>query len=187
MERLLLHSCCGPCTLYPLRALREEGYAPEGYFYNPNIHPYREFRSRAAAYRDAARACGLEAEVEEAYGLAMFLAGIRQLGDGAFLPASAERCRVCYRLRMEKTATKCAERGIGAFTTTLLVSPYQDHALIREAGEAAAQAHGVAFLYRDFRPGFRQGQAEAREMGLYMQGYCGCVFSEYARYGEPAP
>ena len=72
--------------------------------------------------------------------------------------------------------------GFDAFTTTLLVSPYQNHELLIQVAEEMAEKYGVKFLYRDFRPGFREGQAEARELGLYMQKYCGCVFSEEDRY-----
>ena len=75
-----------------------------------------------------------------------------------------------------------AEHGYASFTSTLFVSPYQNHELLRQTAQAAAEAYGVEFLYRDFRPGFRAGQQEARERGFYMQKYCGCVFSEEDRY-----
>jgi len=74
--------------------------------------------------------------------------------------------------------------GYDAFTTTLLVSPYQNHELLIEVAEEMARKYNIEFLYRDFRPGFREGQAEARELGLYMQKYCGCVFSEEDRYSK---
>ncbi|MCL1804387.1 MAG: epoxyqueuosine reductase QueH [Clostridiales bacterium] len=183
-RHILLHSCCGPCTMYPLEALRQEGYRVSGYFDNPNIHPYREFRSRLDAYRVMAEQRGLDARIEEGYGLEAFLLRIKEAPDGVYGALSAERCGLCYRLRMERAAAACKEAGLEAYSTTLLVSPYQHHDLIREAGEAAAEAYGLSFLYRDFRPGFRRGQAMAREAGLYMQGYCGCVFSEYERYGD---
>ena len=92
------------------------------------------------------------------------------------------RCGHCYEVRLEQTAKFAAENGFDSFTTTLLVSPYQNHELLAETAERMAQRYGVRFLYRDFRPGFRDGQAKARELGLYMQKYCGCVFSEEDRY-----
>ena len=184
--KILLHSCCGPCTLYPLRSLREEGFVVEGYFDNPNIHPYREFQSRLASYQAMADSTGLPARIEEGYGLASYIAALKGMEDTVYQAESAARCEVCYRIRLERAAELCAREGLELFTTSLLVSPYQHHDLIRETGERAARAHGLTFLYRDFRPGFREGQAEARGMGLYMQGYCGCVFSEYARYGGEA-
>lgn len=180
---LLLHSCCGPCTLYPLEELRGEGFRLSGFFYNPNIHPYRELASRLASYQRIAEEEGLETVIEGGYGLAPFLTAINDFGESAYQPKSEERCGVCYRLRLEKTALACREAGIKIFTTTLLVSPYQNHELIKAMGERVAAEYGLTFLYRDFRPGFRHGMAKAKERGLYRQGYCGCIFSEYERYG----
>ena len=74
--------------------------------------------------------------------------------------------------------------GYDTFSTTLLISLYQNHDAIKQIGEELAQKYNLKFLYRDFRPGFREGQAEARELGLYMQKYCGCVFSEEDRYSK---
>ncbi|MCL2121035.1 MAG: epoxyqueuosine reductase QueH [Clostridiales bacterium] len=184
MEDILLHSCCGPCSLYPLEELRREGFSVYGYFANPNIHPYREFQARLQSYRNMADQEDLVVRIEESYGLAEFLEALRGMDAGVYQPLSAERCRLCYRLRMRSAARACREAGLTQFTSSLLVSPYQDHAGIVEAGERAAGEYGLTFLYRDFRPGFRRGQAKAKEMGLYLQGYCGCVFSEYERYGE---
>ena len=117
------------------------------------------------------------------YGLRPFL---REVGD-----RFDERCEVCYRLRMEEAARTAAEQGLSSFTTTLLISPYQNHELIAAVAEKAAAAHGVTFLYRDFRPYFREGQQIARDSDFYMQKYCGCIFSEEERYrrkkGKAAP
>ena len=88
------------------------------------------------------------------------------------------RCGECYAMRLEHTAQFAAQHGFDSFTTTLLVSPYQNHELLRQTAEEAGRHWGVTFLYRDFRPGFRDGQQQARELGFYMQKYCGCVFSE---------
>ncbi|MCL2166344.1 MAG: epoxyqueuosine reductase QueH, partial [Clostridiales bacterium] len=160
-----------------------EGYTVYGYFANPNIHPYREFQARLQSYRDMADHEGVAVRIEETYGLAGFLEELREADTGVYQPVSAERCRLCYRMRMRSAAKACVEAGLTLFTTSLLVSPYQDHAGVAEAGEWAAGECGLTFLYRDFRPGFRQGQAKAKEMGLYRQSYCGCIFSEYERYG----
>ena len=97
---------------------------------------------------------------------------------------SDHRCGYCYACRMERTAQYAAENGFERFSTTLLVSPYQNRAMICAVGAEMGARYGVEFLYRDFRPGFRQGQAKARELGLYMQKYCGCVFSEEERYAR---
>jgi len=166
-----------------LQALRGEGFEVSGYFDNPNIHPYREFQARMSAYRQVSDGEGLEADIREAYGLAPFLEAIKGLDPDAYQAVSEGRCRVCYRLRLERAAAACKSAGLQVFTTTLLVSPYQRHDLIRETGERVGEAWGLTFLYRDFRPGFRKGQDMAKEKGMYRQGYCGCIFSEYERYG----
>ena len=88
----------------------------------------------------------------------------------------------CYHHRLEETARYAAEHGYAAFTSTLLASLYQDHEGIKAAAENYAKQYGVEFLYRDFRPNFRAGNQRARELGFYMQKYCGCVFSEQDRY-----
>ena len=87
-------------------------------------------------------------------------------------------------MRLEQTARFAAENGFDSFTSTLFVSPYQQHECMADIARQAAQKWGVAFLYRDFRSGFRAGQQQARELGLYMQKYCGCVFSEEDRYAK---
>lgn len=93
-----------------------------------------------------------------------------------------ERCRFCYALRLRQTARVAKKGNFGAFSTTLLVSPFQRHDLIREAGEAAAAEVGLPFHYEDFRPDFRDGVRRSRELGMYRQQYCGCVFSERERF-----
>lgn len=183
-DRVFLHCCCGPCALYPLQVLRREGFEVTGYFDNPNIHPYKEFQARLGSYRLMAETNGLRTQVDDRYGLELFMRSLKEKDEGVYRAKSDERCALCYKLRLDKTAAACREAGLKTFSTTLLVSPYQRHDLIRETGGDIAAAYGLTFLYRDFRPGFRQGQAMAREAGLYMQGYCGCVFSEYERYGE---
>ena len=172
--KLLLHICCAPCSVYCIDTLRSEGIEPVGFWYNPNIHPYQEYRARRDTLRDYAAAIGLTLHVREEYGLRPFVRAVA--GD------IDHRCGYCYAVRMDAAAQFAAEHGFTHFATTLLVSPYQDHAGIRAAGERAGERWGVSYLYRDFSPGFREGQARARALGLYMQKYCGCVFSEEDRY-----
>lgn len=188
--RLLFHCCCAPCATACLEVLASGGIVPRLFWYNPNIHPFTEYKSRRDTLFQYAASQNLETETpgeNGGYGLRAFLRG---LGGAAAKPA---RCEFCYRLRLEKTAAHAAQSGFDGFSTSLLVSPYQDHEAVRRiAGEAAAR-HGVAFLYRDFRPRFREGQARSRSLGLYMQKYCGCIFSEEERYAkqpekqEPSP
>lgn len=174
MEQTLLHICCAPCAVRCIETLREEGIEPVGYWYNPNIHPYTEYRARKETLIAHAEQVGLKVQINNAYALRPFLRAV--------YPDFAHRCETCYRLRMEETARFAAEHGFDSFSTTLLISPYQNHELIKAVAEQAAQQYGVRFLYRDFRPYFKEGQEKAREREFYMQKYCGCIFSEEERY-----
>ncbi len=174
MRKILLHICCAPCANQCIDSLRDEGFAVAGYWFNPNIHPFTEYRSRRNTLRDYAQQIQLRMIEEDIYGLRPFVEHVA--GD------IRGRCRYCYQVRMNWTAKKAAEEGMDAFTTSLLISPYQNHEGIMQAAREAADRYGVPFLYRDFRPLFRRGQERARELGFYMQKYCGCVFSEEDRY-----
>lgn len=173
---VLLHVCCGPCTIYPLSLLREEGHMVRGYFYNPNIHPYREFRRRIGALVTMMEKTGFEAEIDREYGLTEYMRRV--------VFHEENRCEICYDLRLEAAAKRAAEQGADAFTTTLLYSRYQNHGLLREKCARYAQHYGVAFLYRDFRQGWQQGIDAALRMDLYRQPYCGCIYSEQERYDK---
>ena len=98
----------------------------------------------------------------------------------------ADRCVKCYEMRLFTAAQYAAEHGFDSFTSSLFISPYQKHELMKEVAQQAAETYGVEFLYRDFRPLFRAGQDRARELGFYMQKYCGCIFSEEERYLKPS-
>lgn len=171
---LLLHICCAPCSISCIEMLRGEGIEPTGFWYNPNIHPYKEYQARRDTLKAYAADIGLKLLLKDEYGLRPFVRAI--------YPNLEDRCGVCYRLRFEETARYAAENGYDGFSSTLFVSPYQRHELMRETAERMAAQYGVEFVYRDFRPGFRAGQQKARELQLYMQKYCGCVFSEEERY-----
>jgi hypothetical protein len=175
--KLLLHTCCAPCSVYCIKSLREEGIEPVSYWFNPNIHPYMEYKARRDALIQYSKMIDLELIVNENYGLDEFCKNVIDDLDN--------RCsNYCYRVRLEETARYAKENGYDAFSTTLLISPYQNHEALKSIGEEIAKKYGIEFLYRDFRPGFREGQAEARELGIYMQKYCGCVFSEEDRYSK---
>ena len=172
--KTLLHICCAPCSITCIDTLRSDGIEPVGFWYNPNIHPYTEYRQRKNTLVDYAKSIGLELVLEGEYGLRPFVQAV--CGD------IDHRCPYCYQCRLEATARYAAEHGFEAFTTTLLVSPYQNHELLLETGSKLAEEYGLTFLPYDFRPRFREGQTRARELGLYMQKYCGCIFSEEDRY-----
>lgn len=175
MKKVLMHTCCAPCSVYCIDSLRAEGIEPTIFWYNPNIHPYMEYKARRDCLKMYASSIGVEAIFKEEYGLDKFCAAVS--GD------IAGRCvNYCYPTRIGETARYAAEHGFDAFTTTLLVSPYQKHEALKAECEKMAKKYGVEFIYRDFRVGFREGQTKARELGMYMQKYCGCVFSEEERY-----
>ena len=170
MERLLLHTCCAPCSVYCVDSLRSEGIEPVSFWYNPNIHPYQEYKARRDTLIQYASNIGMELIIREDYGLREFVRAVADDID--------HRCTHCYTSRMEETARYAAEHGFSHFSTTLLVSPYQNHEEIKLAGEEAAKRYGVEFFYRDYSVGFREGQRQAREAGLYRQKYCGCLPSK---------
>ncbi len=172
--KLLLHSCCAPCSIKCVDTLRKEGIEPTIFWYNPNIHPFTEYRGRRDALSNWAKEENLEVIIGDEYGLRKFI-------DNVF-PDYGSRCNYCYTVRLESVAKKAAELGYTHFSTTLLISPYQKHDMIKSISEKVAEKYGIEFLYRDFRPYFRGGQNEARKRGIYMQKYCGCVFSEEERY-----
>ena len=172
---LLLHTCCAPCSVYCIDSLRKEGIEPVSYWFNPNIHPYIEYKTRRDTLIEYSKMENFKLIIEENYGLDDFCKNVSN--------DLKNRCKnYCYPVRLEQTAKFAKENGYDAFSTTLLVSPYQQHDVIKELAEQLAKKYEIDFVYRDFRVGFREGQAKARELGLYMQKYCGCVFSEEMRY-----
>ena len=170
----LLHICCAPCANMCISTLREQNVDVTGFWYNPNIHPFTEYRSRRNCLQAYAAAIELPLLLQDEYALRPFVRAVA--------PDLAHRCAVCYEMRLFQAAKTAKEHGFDSFTSSLFISPYQDHALMRQVAEQAAQVYGVTFLYQDFRPYFKQGQARARELGFYMQKYCGCIFSEEERY-----
>ena len=171
---VLLHACCAPCSIKCIDALQTENITPALFWYNPNIHPYTEYKNRKDSLMDYAKSKNFKVHSKDEYGLREFIKNT--------CPEFEGRCKYCYTSRLDETAKYARDNGYKAFSTTLLISPYQKHELIRKAAEQAAEKYGVEFIYRDFRPYFRDGQKTAREMGIYMQKYCGCIFSEEERY-----
>jgi len=153
--------------------LRHQGYSVSGYFYNPSIQPWKEFQRRLDCLRQWAPTADLPVKCFEEYPLE---GNLRMLLD------SDNRCRSCFHQRMSATAKEALEAGIECFTTTLAVSPYQDHDILLEAGSRASGETGVEFVYIDFRQLYGRSIELSREAGLYRQPYCGCVFSERDRY-----
>lgn len=173
--KLLMHTCCAPCSVYCIDELRGEGIEPTLYWYNPNIHPYTEYKQRLDTLIEYSSSIGANLIVNHEYGLREFTKNV--------IDDLKNRCiNYCYKVRLEQTVKYAKENGYDAFTTTLFVSPYQNHEALKELCTNLSKEYDIEFVYRDFRVGFRQGQQKARELGLYMQKYCGCIFSEEERY-----
>lgn len=178
--RILLHVCCGPCAIVPLRELLGEGHSVAAWFYNPNIHPLAEFLRRREGAERVAAAHGVDIlfppETGTEYDIAAWCRDA--------LASGTERCVRCREMRFDAAARATRERGFDAFTSSLLYSRRQDHEGMRNAGEKSSAAYAVSFLYRDFRPRWQEGVIASRELGIYRQRYCGCIFSEEERYGN---
>ncbi len=174
MVKIFFHICCAPCAVFPYYRMKEEGMEPLGFFYNPNIHPYREYQKRLETVRDFSLRTGLELAVRDSDDLDAFL--LRVAGKGP------QRCEHCYRMRLDAAAAEAGRRGLAVYTTSLLYSKYQKHDLVRGVAAETAAEHGIEFYYEDFRLGWREGIVESKAMGLYRQQYCGCIYSEAERY-----
>jgi Uncharacterized protein conserved in bacteria len=178
-KRVLLHICCGPCAIMPLRELQREGFAVTGWFYNPNIHPLEEYLRRRNGACDVAATYGIpllfpEKKIE--YDVEAWCRNA--------LAQKGGRCLYCRVSRFDAVAEQAREGDFDAFTSSLLYSRHQNHTGMVEAGERAGHAFGVPFLYRDFRPFWQAGITASKELGIYRQQYCGCVFSEEERYAK---
>ena len=176
MKSVLLHACCAHCAAYTINHWREQGYNISAFWYNPNIHPYTEHERRLEAMKALTTQSKVPLIVSERYEIIDYF---RQV-----VGHESERCQHCFRLRLSRTARVARERHFDAFTTTLLISPYQKHDLIREIGADIAGETGVEFLYADLRKRYSDSRHLTKPLDLYRQQYCGCVYSEWERYAN---
>ena len=172
--KTLLHICCGPCATYCVDALRADGHEVMGYNYNPNIHPLREYRLRAESVKKFAAEVDLPLIGHPEYGMQDFLRQVTFREN--------ERCLICYNMRLTATAKMAKHGNFEAFTTTLLISPFQNREQIIAIGQRLAEEYAIKFLDYDFRPGFKTSVQLSKDMELYRQQYCGCIYSEEERY-----
>ena len=185
MKKLLVHACCGPCFTYINYDLKENGLLLENgtrekvdftaLFYNPNIHPKVEYERRKEAFVNLCEMENTKYDIIDEYSLNGYVEDVvnKVINNKEF----SVRCEYCYYLRLKKAFEYAKENGFDIVTTTLTISPYQNHELIKKVGAGLEKEYGVKFLYLDYREHFREGQKMAREKGIYMQKYCGCVFS----------
>ncbi len=174
--KLLLQVCCAPCSSYVLEYLAQT-FEITVFFYNPNIAPEREFSFRLDELRRFLGEAGYSAEIEcPAYEPREFLDAVRGMEN---LPEGGERCRVCYELRLRRTAEAAAAGGFDFFTTTLSISPYKNAAWLNEIGIRLGEEFGVPYLRSDFKKknGYKRSIELSKQYALYRQDYCGCVYS----------
>ncbi len=174
MKKVLVHICCAPCFLYPYEVLLKEGYQVRGLFYNPNIHPYTEYKKRLQTLRELEAIKGMKIIYRDNYDLDAFLRGVTFREE--------KRCLFCYYMRLKETAIIARHGNFSCFTSTLLYSKYQDHEAVCRISSSLSERYGVSFLYQDFRTGWKAGIEKSKALGLYRQQYCGCIYSERDRY-----
>ncbi len=176
--RVLLHICCAPCAIYPVKVLRERGIEVFGFWYNPNIHPFEEYKRRLEALRDYAQRINLRMIWRDRYELEEFLRNV------VFRETFGIRCQFCYFKRLEATAQIAKHGKFDAFTTTLLYSKFQNHELICKIAESLAKKYNTKFYYEDFREGWKEGIEISKSLNMYRQSYCGCIYSEKERFAK---
>lgn len=172
--KVLLHICCGPCAIFCVNSLREKGHSVSGFFYNPNIHPLAEYDRRKEAIVLMAQKLALAVYFHREYEFEDFFKNVTH-------DEQNKKCQLCWQLRLKTTAGFAKEKKYDVFTTTLLISPYQNHERIKDIAASLEKDYGINFYYEDFRPGFRESHNLSKQMGLYHQKYCGCIYSERER------
>ncbi|MBT8375173.1 MAG: epoxyqueuosine reductase QueH [Deltaproteobacteria bacterium] len=172
--KLLLHTCCAPCSISPVKFLREQNLDVMGYFYRNNIHPYTECLKRQETLESYAKKIDLRVIYQEGYDLNGFIRNV--------VFRESNRCSYCYHERLRATALVAKHGKFDYFTSTLLYSKFQKHDTIKSIGESVSSSVGVPFYYHDFRIGWKDGIEESKRIGLYRQQYCGCIYSEKERY-----
>lgn len=176
----MLHICCANCALIPVTEFRARGYEVTGFWFNPNIEPKAEYNRRHEAVMHLAGLWDLPLIEADGYANEVYRTAVHSRED------KPHRCLACYEIRLRKTAHEALSSECEAFSTSLIFSPYQNHEAIRQTGERISQETGVAFLYEDFRQEYSRGMEISRELKLYSQYYCGCLFSKQERDVERA-
>jgi len=167
--KLLLHTCCGPCLSGVHPVLVPEQFDMTAFFYNPNIHPEEEHAKRIGSFINYSDANRIKTVINDEYG--------RDLFEKEVIGRKGDRCENCYRLRLGETAKYAKNNQFDSFSTTILISPYQKHDLLKKVGEDLSKEYGIIFYYKDFRPFYKNSIMLSRQLGLYRQKYCGCYKS----------
>lgn len=175
-NKILLHSCCGICSAYSIQRLKDLGYEPVVYFYNPNIYPEMEYKKRLEAQKAVClyNNCKLITEKYQPEEFTVLAKGLENE------PEKGIRCKKCFKLRLKRTAQKANELGIKSFTTTMTISPHKSFETILKVGLKVEKVYDIKYLAEDFKKkdGFLKTNRLSKELGLYRQNYCGCEYSK---------
>ncbi|KXL52624.1 hypothetical protein CLNEO_20330 [Anaerotignum neopropionicum] len=177
--KLLLHSCCAPCSSYVLEYLSSR-FDITVFYYNPNIAPHDEFLFRAQEQQKLIEAMPFRHPVSfllGEYDAESFFTLAKGLENE---PEGGPRCKACYHLRLHKTAEEAKNKGFDYFTTTLSISPHKDAQALNQLGKQLSEEYNIPYLFSDFkkRNGFRRSCELSEIYGLYRQDYCGCPYSK---------
>jgi epoxyqueuosine reductase len=178
-NKLLIHTCCCHCAAYTLASFRDQEYAVSALWYNPNIHSFLEHEARRQALEALTIRFDIPLITVDHYDMQEYFR--RVAGH------EAERCSRCYEIRLLKTAEIAIEKGFDAFSSSLLISPWQKHEVIKEIGERIEQEKSIPFVYADLRKHYVESRRITKPLGLYVQQYCGCIYSEWERYRGEKP
>lgn len=179
MEKVLLHACCAICSGEPVRHLRDSGYEPVVYFCNHNFDTPEEYNKRLEAEVELCKYLGAGLIIED-YAPHIYHDYIKGLENE---PEGGKRCLKCFELRLKETAQKAKELGINNFTTSMIISPHKNFANLCKVGENIGEEYGLEFLAIDFKKkdGFLKTNKLSKELGLYRQNYCGCIYAKKER------
>jgi epoxyqueuosine reductase len=173
LPSLLVHCCCVHCSAYSLKYWRQQGFQVTAFWYNPNIHPYAEHQLRLEAIKTFLNNTGIPLVMSPCYDIDRYFKSTRE---------SESRCESCYQMRLEAAATCAQDNGYDGFTSSLLISPQQQHDRLTRIGIEVADRHKVRFYYADLRKRYSDSRALTKSQTLYRQEYCGCLHSKHQQY-----
>ena len=179
-KTILLHSCCAPCSTYPIEQLIQIGFKINLFYYNPNIHPEKEYRARLKEMKFYLAKYPTIKLIEAEYEIKKWFKLIKGLEKE---PERGKRCDICYQMRLEKTAQVAKKNNFDFFASTLSISPHKKAAVISQLGKQLADKYKIKFFDRDWKKqnGFKISCEISKRENFYRQDYCGCVFSRQAR------
>ncbi|MCM1340049.1 MAG: epoxyqueuosine reductase QueH [Muribaculaceae bacterium] len=175
-KEILLHACCGICSGFPISLLKDMGFSPVVYFYNPNIYPFEEYEKRLAAQKTLCDYFDCKLIVGK-YEPDVYYEYVRGYENE---PEKGLRCDRCFRLRLEASAKLAKELGINVFTTSMVISPHKNYEKLTSIGESIAEDYGLEYFSHNFRKndGFLKTNNISKSLNLYRQNYCGCKFAK---------